>query len=509
MGGCGSKVHHVDNEEGLLSVPPDAVGAINAAWVTQELAKGGEHIDLQSIKVEQLTAANIDNVQRQDGGGISGSRILRLRLTYKDGGRKLSNGKDSLVMKWTNFEKVPPMPINLRIAQVVLFKVNQADLYRTEHYFLSKVGSKDIHQWGVQTPATYATAAQDASEPAACCRLACDSRSKLITSCVMEDIGEYKTPAQPFGNVPLGKAKGALRNVARLHRATWGRFQKYTDDLNAIYGRNGCATSHIGLYGLQGSGVFPKKMKFDSSSGPNGFHKTWGLKNSKPGDDRGLNSIKKIASDGVIINGLKNLQKNWATILPGLGSIEPQCCVHGDFHHWNNMFSKTDENDVMLIDWQYFGAGRVPYELLYFFNGGIEPKSMLDDIELLQTYHAALVDPSLPFPPIDYPLERFLSDWRHAIVDNVVTLCISMGTPTMGISYTPSDYKGMAKDPKQRDFVVGGMVLSDRAFTRFKHMYEAYGTFDNGLSTAPVDRAPTSPVLGFSLASAPEDKYTK
>ena len=131
-------------------------------------------MSLAAVDVEQMTAPNVDGVLRKDGGGVSGSRIVRLKLTYEEGGNRLPDGADTLVMKWTSFKKVPPLHFNMRVAQVVLFNVNQADLFRTEYYFLTHV--KDIHKWGVQTPVTYVTAIQNATEPAGCMRLTLDSR---------------------------------------------------------------------------------------------------------------------------------------------------------------------------------------------------------------------------------------------------------------------------------------------------------------------------------------------
>ncbi|KAJ9466809.1 hypothetical protein DIPPA_34139 [Diplonema papillatum] len=476
MGCSCSKVTRVENGAGLLHEPPDhPQSKLTAAWLAGELAKEGVNVQLDDVAIEQLSAPNIDGASRADGGGISGSRIVRLRLQYAAGSPKLPGDAETLVMKWTSFPHVPNLSFNLRIAQVLLFKVNHADLFRTEHYFLGKV--KDVHSWGVQTPKTYVTASQQASEPPGFARLLWDARSKLITSCIMEDIGAYKTPAVPFGNVTYAKAAGAMRNVAKLHRFTWGRQGQWAPDLHEIHGRNGMATSHIGLYGLEGSGIYERKKTFAKSSGPPNMAKVWGKGNKKAGDDKGLLAIKSVAEDPNLLAAFRDLQQNWSLLFPKLGVVEPQCMVHGDFHHWNNMYGKSDD-DVMLVDWQYFGSGRVAYELGYFFCAGYD--CIDDDEKLLREYHDTLTSapPDQESPAaVHLPFEQLLLEYRLAIIDMAVTMCISLGTRTFGVQYRPSDFKRMAVDPKQRDFVVGGMLLSERMFKRLIHLHRTLGSF--------------------------------
>eukprot|EP01060_Flectonema_neradi_P002913 TRINITY_DN11825_c0_g1_i1.p1 TRINITY_DN11825_c0_g1~~TRINITY_DN11825_c0_g1_i1.p1 ORF type:complete len:514 (+),score=64.75 TRINITY_DN11825_c0_g1_i1:48-1544(+) len=468
--GCASSngVVYIENEEGLLRQPPDRPGVITPQWVTREMKRGGVDIEIDDVIVEQITSANIDNEQRGDGGGISGSRILRLRLVYTSGTRKkLPNGADTLVLKWTSFRHVPPMPITLRIAQVILFKVDQANLFRTEHFFMRDV--RDVHKWGVKTAKTYSTAKQEGKNPSDIARLACDSRANLITMALMEDIGKYKTPAPPFAPVSRNKAAAALRNVARLHKSTWGKMGKFKTDLVDIYGNKGFATSHTGLNGLKGTGAHKKKKNFAKSNAPENLVKKWNVGILKT--DKGIQAIARAASNPILLQAFKDLQANWSTVYPNLGNDTPQCMVHGDFHHWNNLYGETDD-DVMLIDWQYFGCGRVSYELLYFFNAGIDFTTVEDDVKLLQEYYNSLVEGVNP-PQITFG--ELLLDFRYAIIDACVTMCLSLGERTMGVSYTVSDYMKFAQDPKQRDFAVGGMMLSGRMFDRLVGLFTYYG----------------------------------
>ena len=192
MGACCTKVLGVDNSDGLILAAPDSPGAVTAEWLQRQLAAGGETVDLASVRVEPISCPTLDGNMRADGGGNSGSRIVRVRLTYKPGGNRLPNGADTVVLKWTDFQKVPPLSFNMRVAQVVLFKVNHADLFRTEHYFLTRV--KDVHAWGVQLPITYSAAMQDATEPPRFLKLVADSRYGRST--------RYTTPLRPARPVP-------------------------------------------------------------------------------------------------------------------------------------------------------------------------------------------------------------------------------------------------------------------------------------------------------------------
>ena len=57
--------------------------------------------------------------------------------------------------------------------------------------------------------------------------------------------------------------------------------------------------------------------------------------------------------------------RTWADEAAQTARLAPQTMVHGDFHGGNHLFNPHDA--CRVIDFQFFGTGRVADEVAYFF----------------------------------------------------------------------------------------------------------------------------------------------
>eukprot|EP00756_Hemistasia_phaeocysticola_P007485 Hpha_TRINITY_DN14281_c0_g1::TRINITY_DN14281_c0_g1_i1::g.22127::m.22127 len=473
-----------------LMEPPDRPGVVTPGWLAaqlQILLRQDGAVTIDALNVDQLRASGADGRERTDGGGNSGSKIVRIRLSGLKGAESILGQSESVVLKWAKFKEVPDIPFPMRVAQVMLFGIRPADLFRVEHFFFQNCAAA-VREAGLRLPEIYLSALRDGQEPGACCRLMCDCRADLTHTILMEDLTEYSA-ARPFSSVGEDRASLALTNVARLHRSTWGGNAQWESGLDRVVGGGGFSTSCIGLFGLRGAGVSSKKPDFATSKTPFAVHSDWGTKNIPKGDS-GLEFVKKVAEKESFLQAFKWVQGQWATLHPRLGSLDPQCMVHGDCHHWNNLYSKSGK-DVVLLDWQYFGAGRVAYEIVYFLATGVDVGDGEVDKRLLAAYHAELTREGR----IDYSLQQLERDVRLAIVDAAVTMALSYGGRTFGIRYKPSVYKRAVQDEKQRDYAIGGMFIAARIWERLVHMYEREPGYFNSQDPAAESDRPDAHLL--------------
>lgn len=149
----------------------------------------------------------------------------------------------------------------------------------------------------------------------------------------------------------------------------------------------------------------------------------------------------------------------WAETAAKTARQAPQTFVHGDFHGWNHLFNPED--DCRVIDFQFFGKGRVTDELVYFLmmSFDVAPEA---EAELLQLYHQALVTAGVE----DYPYDQFLYEYY------VSTLTMLLGGIVRAVKFiTPRAYDNMLQDQKQADLMRLGELARERLMVRALHWY--------------------------------------
>jgi len=87
--------------------------------------------------------------------------------------------------------------------------------------------------------------------------------------------------------------------------------------------------------------------------------------------------------------------------------------LHGDFHAGNLFFkdpNRTDPNlhDIVVCDWQVYGAGDPATEFVYFLNNvEFDPDR---DLKLMKVYHSELLKRVPELSEQNYPLENFQTE---------------------------------------------------------------------------------------------------
>jgi aminoglycoside/choline kinase family phosphotransferase len=101
--------------------------------------------------------------------------------------------------------------------------------------------------------------------------------------------------------------------------------------------------------------------------------------------------------------------------LPLLASVQgpPETLLHVDTHLDNIAFLGTDDDlQVVLFDWQGVSKGLCAVDVAAFVSGAIVDPDATKETELLKRYHDHLLVGGVD----DYPLDRFLLDYRIALL---------------------------------------------------------------------------------------------
>jgi aminoglycoside phosphotransferase (APT) family kinase protein len=149
----------------------------------------------------------------------------------------------------------------------------------------------------------------------------------------------------------------------------------------------------------------------------------------------------------------------WADEAARTARLAAHTIVHGDFHGGNHLFTPHDA--CCVVDFQFFGTGRVADELAYFFMLSFDPAPEAEE-ELLYCYHRALVEAGVPA----YPFDQLLHEYR------VSTLTLLLGNLVRATKFLkPSAYAKLAQDRKQAELMRVGEVARHRLLTRAVQWY--------------------------------------
>ena len=150
----------------------------------------------------------------------------------------------------------------------------------------------------------------------------------------------------------------------------------------------------------------------------------------------------------------------WADEAAQTAHQAPQTIVHGDFHGGNHLFNPHDA--CYVIDFQFFGTGRVADEVAYFFTMSFDPAPAAEEA-LLYCYHHALVEAGVHA----YPYAQFLHEYH------VSTLTLLLGSLVRATTFLkPSAYAKLAQHRKQAELLRVGDVGRARMMRRALSWYQ-------------------------------------
>ena len=375
------------------------------------------------LKDNKVTSAKMEEVmvpdpqgegEVKDGGGASGSGIKRYILEYATINKEDTiQQPKSLILKYSNILEFDDIGFGARAVWGWVLKLGdvQARMVKNEHVFYDKYSNQAKKDWGVDVPHCYKSLLYDGTEPSNTAWVLYNTRVDRQHLVILEDLKDYKSHKafQPLPSYDIAKA--ALFNISKLHGNTWGK--------KSI------------LSGIDRCNQY--KMAFGHYKVGNDLKKKWIKKNLFDESKKKVGQIfmERLGYD-FMINGkydamFKCLHENYEKISSNFidwskSEGYDECIVHGDFHHWNNMFHKEDPNKVMLVDWQIFGTSTPVLEIAYFTTLSLSPDKE-KDYEMLQYYWDCLLKHG-GTPTYDF--NRFKTMCQYAFLEWLSNLGVSL-----------------------------------------------------------------------------------
>ena len=384
--------------------------------------------NIATAQVEPVLAETREGVYKEDGGGASGPNIVRVLLTWKDG-KYNDDQPESCVLKSENNLIVPKEPFATRLIRNICdfisveLQANEQNWYR--------VNSKIAVENGYSMPRVYCTVRSHnlVKRPNARQLVVRDSRQNFRTCTVMEDLKNYKSPPQQK-NLSKEQVKAALKNMAALHSAYWGK----VDDYEWIDGSTTRACTWLqnvlitvdpklpllgkGKLNFHKSRILEDIVKmYDTPLGNKLYHEFCDGKNWLTDDDTlaALFAFRKRLQDD-------DSARNRVINTP----LEYQTLIHGDCHGWNHMFLKEENSTlpaVKAVDFGMVGNGRPTWDVAYFMSQSVDGTDYESDLEALRVYYDALVSAVDKNPKFDsnaYTFDAFQAEYFRVFATYLV-----------------------------------------------------------------------------------------
>jgi hypothetical protein len=418
------------------------------AWLTAALQSTGTidaNTRVTACQPQALVAFTLSGEAREDGGGLSGPQIVRLQLTYEGG-----SGPTPMVLKfgnWADKRQMPTWPRKTRLIQV-LGRMRLEDQFRSEIQFFRKI---QPHISGVQTPQVYYAAIADAPNVPDWSYVLFDTRTPLAFCMLMEDLTvDHFTSVRPGEGLSFARVKQAFLNIAQLHATGW--MQPHLWETLRLR-----PTPWLSFLRADEGKQRQQRDKCLSINFVPTYLKRWAQ--SRPGSRAPGDPQLQDAECITMLMALNASFPIWAEAAAKTARLAPQTWVHGDFHGWNHLFNAEDA--CRVIDFQFFGKGRVADELVYFLMMSFDAAPEAE-AELLQSYHRALVEAGVA----GYPWDQFIYEYH------VATLTMVLGGIVRSVKFiTPEAHERMLQDQKQGDLMRLGELARQRTMARALHWY--------------------------------------
>jgi Ecdysteroid kinase-like family len=425
---------------------PEHRNGITPAWLTSALRSTGviaPETRVIACAQHPVVAVSASGEARDDGGGLSGPHIVRLQLTYNGGA-----GPAQMVVKfgnWRDKQQIPAWPLKSRLMQVVGQMRLEAQFRREVTFY------QDIqpHIRSVRLPTVYYVALMDAPPVNKWSYVLFDKRTPLRFCVLMEDLTVENFAAVPLGeSLPFARAKQAVRNIAQLHAFGWQQPRLWAQ----LHLR---PTPWLTLLRADEGKQRQQRDKFVQTNFIPTFLKLWAHRADTHGE-----SILQEPAIVAMLTALNASFATWADAAAKTARQAAQTMVHGDFHGGNHLFNPYDA--CRVVDFQFFGTGRVADELAYFCTLSFDPAPEAE-AALLHCYHHALVEAGVRA----YSYAQFLYEYR------VSTLTLLLGSLVRATKFLkPSTYDKLAQNRKQAELLQVSELGRTRMMRRAVQWYQ-------------------------------------
>lgn len=429
--------------------PPVPVNrdSVTAAWLTAALRSTGTipaETRVITCDRQAVVATTLAGKTREDGGGLSGPQIVRLQLTYE--GRP---GPAQMVLKfgnWADKQQMPAWPWKTRLVQV-LGHMRLEDQFRSEVQFYREIQPRT---GGAQTPVVYYAAVSDAPNVPGWTYALFDKRTPLSFCMLMEELalGQFAS-VRPGESLSFERVKRAFINIAQFHATGWNQ-PRLWDQWQLR------PTPWLMFLRADKGKQRQQRDKCLHTNFVPAYLKLWA---NHPRASRRADAFLQDPETVTMLMALNASFSTWAAAAAQTARQAPQTLVHGDFHGWNHLYNPDDV--CRVIDFQFFGKGRVADELVYFLMMSFDAAPEAEEA-LLRIYHDTLVEAGVQ----DYPYDQFLYE------SYVSTLTILLGSIVRAVKFVkPGAYDKMLQDQKQADLMRMGDLAFDRMVARALHWY--------------------------------------
>lgn len=429
---------------------PVSRDAITAEWLTHALRSTGTiaaESRVTACEQQPIVAFTLSGETRQDGGGLSGPQIVRLKLAYEGG-----TGPEQMVVKfgnWFDKQQMPAWPWKTRLIQAI-GNLRLEDQFRSEIKFFQDIWP---HINGVLLPKVYYAAIADTPNVKTWSYVLFDKRTRLRFCVLMEDLAVHQfAPVRPGEGLSFNRAKRALLNIAQLHAFGWNQPELW----ERLQLR---PTPWLTFLRADEGQQRKQRDKFVHTDFIPTFLKLW-AQHPRQGDHAHGFSMLRGPEMAAMLSAFNASFATWAADAAKTPREAAQTIAHGDFHGWNHLFNPADE--CRVVDFQFLGRGRVADELAYFFMASFDPEPAAE-AELLELYHTALVEAGVQ----GYAYEQFLHEYY------VSTLTLLLGSIVRAVKFLkPGQYDKLGLDQKQADLMQVGDLMRDRMMTRALDWYQ-------------------------------------
>lgn len=360
-----------------------------------------------------------------DGGGFSGSELVRVIPTYSG-----------------NINGDEPSSCVCKLSHGGGYKLSF--LWRFMMY-MSNGGGYDEYQYRQETnflkyvlpvmettlykyPKMYFYGIEDKGDRGFGSSVLLDKPTKVKSVILMEDMKGWRSSA-PGVTISKKDAILCVKNVAILHATFWGENEK---DVKEKFGPSKSEKDYRPGAHSKAQAKF-RKFNFKTDKIQKSVNKIidsdW---KTSP-----MTTIRKgsMSPDWLTVEALENGDRpifGDPLVLEMLGVLAAkapnynrlklknflkkplQTILHGDFHAGNHMYGVGEhEGKIVALDYQWAGTGRVATEFIYFFMQSLSPHSYEEVMDIFKTYHDTLVMNGVD----SYDWEEFKDDIEMSFVE--------------------------------------------------------------------------------------------
>lgn len=424
-----------DEEKHTFKDVPDSIEDITPAWCEEALRRGG--IISSSTKVLSVDTDRLinDETGALDGGGMTATKMLRIKITYDVEDEK--NPKSLIAKCMLDGKRSLNLSFFWRLMITMMYGKNfEESFMRTDIKFYREAipHIKDVYSH----PKVYYTGIIDGGNNSFYRDVIRGAPHKIRTITLMQDMKGWKSQTLGINHLTFDQAAAVLENLAVLHGNFWGEKnkeirEKFEPSLSETEMR-GKMKSKLMLWKrnrlFKNSNNIRKTTKtllknWSSHSWyslpKDATFPSWLTPNSSENSDSSrigvLNDPNVLEMLEVVAERLPKFNTEY--LLPFM-KLPAQTILHGDIHNGNHMYDETgDKVKVVAFDFQMAGYGLAMADVVKLLHISKQHKSLDEDFELLKKYHYALVNSGVEDYSYNTLKEHFVLGFLEAMMQTL------------------------------------------------------------------------------------------